>query len=177
MRRIVNHRMVIIRPESEEDYEVVRRINELAFGRPSEAALVDALRTAAPSCLSLVAEREGHIIGHIFFSPVEIEPDTPSLSVMGLGPMAVLPEYQSQGIGSQLVERGLEECKRLNYDVVVVIGHPKFYPRFGFRQAGQRGLDCEYDVPDEVFMVAELRPGALAGRQGLVKYHPEFSRV
>jgi putative acetyltransferase len=90
--------------------------------------------------------------------------------------MAVLPEYQRQGIGSRLVREGLEECRRMGCDVVVVVGHPGYYPRFGFAPASRKGLRCEYPVPDEVFMVAELKPDALRGR-GLVKYRPEFGGV
>ena len=93
---------------------------------------------------------------------------------MGLAPMAVLPEYQKRGIGSALVERGFDECRRIGHNIVVVVGHPEYYPRFGFTPAREQGLGCEFDVPDEVFMVAELSPGTLDGRQGLVKYHPEF---
>jgi putative acetyltransferase len=89
--------------------------------------------------------------------------------------MAVLPEYQKQGIGSRLVRKGFKESQRLNQYIVVVLGHPEYYPRFGFVPASGKGLRCEYQVPDEVFMVAELIPGALGGRQGLVRYRPEFS--
>lgn len=91
--------------------------------------------------------------------------------------MAVLPECQRQGIGSLLVREGLRECQRIGHEIVVVLGHPEYYPRFGFVPASSKGLRSEYDVPDEVFMVAELTPGALKGRTGLVKYHPEFNAV
>jgi putative acetyltransferase len=91
--------------------------------------------------------------------------------------MAVLPEYQKQGLGSQLVREGLKKCRPIGCNVVVVVGHPEYYPRFGFVPAGQKELRCEYPVPDEVFMVAELKPGALDGQRGLVKYRPEFGEV
>ncbi|NIV15430.1 MAG: GNAT family N-acetyltransferase, partial [Aliifodinibius sp.] len=87
------------------------------------------------------------------FSPVNIESDSESFTAMGLAPMAVLPQYQKKGIGGKLVKAGLKECKKLGFDVVVVLGHPEYYPRFGFIPASQKGLCCEYDVPDEVFMV------------------------
>lgn len=168
---------MIIRAETSEDFSAVRQVNERAFGRPGEADLVDALRKSGEPCISLVAETDGRIVGHIFFSPVLIESEVSTSTAVGLAPMAVLPEFQNQGIGSELVRRGLEDCLRLGHEVVVVLGHPEYYPRFGFVAASQKGLSCEYPVPDEVFMVAELRAGALAGRKGLVKYRPEFSNV
>jgi putative acetyltransferase len=169
--------MMILRPETTEDYEAVHRVNELAFGQPNEADLVDALRPNAQPYISLVAVLDDQIVGHIFFSPVSIESESSTSTAMGLAPMAVLPEFQRQGIGSQLVWEGLKECRRIGHEVVVVVGHPEYYPRFGFAPARPKGLRCEYDVPDDVFMVAELTPEALAGRQGLVKYRPEFNQV
>jgi putative acetyltransferase len=88
-----------------------------------------------------------------------------------------LPGRQKQGIGSRLVEAGLDECRRAGFDVVVVLGHPEYYPRFGFRPASIFGLRSEYDVPDPVFMAMELTPGAAMGVQGLVRYHEAFARV
>lgn len=169
--------LIIVRAETAEDREAVRRVNELAFGRPEEADLVDALRAAARPYVSLVAVLDGQVVGHIFFSPVTIESEGVSWTAMGLAPMAVLPELQKQGIGGRLVREGLKECQRIGHAVVVVLGHPRYYPRFGFTTARLKGLGCEYDVPDEVFMVAELEPQALNGRKGLVKYRPEFAEV
>lgn len=169
--------MLTVRTETEADHFAVRQVNERAFNQPDEAALVDALRKTARPQVSLVAELDGQIVGHIFFSPVVIESSESTFTALGLAPMAVLPEFQNQGIGSELVRRGLATCQSINHDVVVVLGHPEYYPRFGFVTARQKGLTCEYDVPDEVFMVAELRAGALAGRKGLVKYRPEFGDV
>ena len=169
--------MITVRAEKTEDRGAVRRVNELAFGQPNEADLVDALRTNASPLVSLVAIAEEQVVGHICFSPVTIESDVGVFTAMGLAPMAVLPEYQNQGIGSQLVRAGLKECQGVGHDIVVVLGHPNFYPRFGFAPASLKGLRSEYDVPDEVFMVTELVPGALGGRSGLVKYHSEFAKV
>jgi putative acetyltransferase len=117
------------------------------------------------------------VVGHILFTAVTVEPEVPAWTALGLAPMAVLPQYQRQGVGSQLVRAGLAECLRQGHTVVVVLGHPAYYPRFGFVPAAAKGLRCEYPVPDEVFMVAELMPEALAGRTGLVKYRPEFAKV
>jgi putative acetyltransferase len=169
--------MLIIRAETEADYPAVHEVNERAFGRAGEADLVDALRRNAEPQISLVGEIDERVVGHIFFSPVLIESEASRFTALGLAPMAVLPEFQNQSIGSQLVRRGLEECRSLGHEVVVVLGHPGYYPRFGFVPAKRKGLWCEYDVPDEAFMVVELRVGALAGRRGVVKYRPEFSDV
>lgn len=165
--------MITIRAETAGDVPAVRRVNVSAFGRPEEADLVDALRAAARPHISLVALVQGQVVGHIFFSPVTLEAEAVAPAIFGLAPVAVSPERQNQGIGSQLVREGLRECRRMGCDAVVVLGHPEYYPRFGFIPAGRKGLRCEYPVPDDVFMVAELRPDALQGH-GLVKYRPEF---
>ena len=169
--------MMIVRTERTEDRESVRRVNALAFEQPIEADLVDALRANARPYISLVAVVDEQVVGHIFFSPVSIQSESSVFTAMGLAPMAVLPEYQNKGIGSQLVREGLKACQRLGHGIVVVLGHANYYPRFGFTPASLKGLRSEYDVPDEVFMVAELSEGALEGRRGLVKYHPEFGKV
>ncbi len=169
--------MVSVRFERMEDYPKVRLVNELAFGCHNEADLVDALRSSARPYISLVALMDEDVVGHIFFSPVFIESADSISTALGLGPMSVLPEYQRRGIGSQLVREGLKECRRINQDIIFVLGHPEYYPRFGFLPAKHKGLRCEYGVPDEAFMVIELTPGALSGRRGLVKYRLEFGMV
>lgn len=170
--------MITVRAETPEDVVTVHRVNVLAFGRSEEAALVEALRVAARPHISLVAEADdGQVVGHIFFSPVTLETEDRAPAILlGLAPMAVLPKYQNQGFGSRLVREGLSECRRIGCDAVVVLGHPAYYPRFGFVPASRMGLRCEYPVPDEAFMVAELTPGGLVAR-GLVKYLPEFGNV
>ena len=167
--------MVHIRPEGIEDREAVRRLNELAFGGSVEAKLVDSLRDSLTTFISLVAVEQGDIVGHIFFTPVTIESEGSQFTAFGLGPMAVLPTFQRQGIGKMLVRRGLEECRRIGHDVVVVVGHSEYYLKFGFVPAGTKGLRCEFKVPDEVFMVAELETHALHDRKGTVKYHQSFN--
>ena len=169
--------MIKVREERPEDFEAVRRVNESAFGRPQEASLVEALRTAAEPHISLVAEVEGRVVGHIFFSPVRVESEGVSHEALALAPMAVLPEFQGRGVGSRLVFEGLDECARRGHGIVFVLGHPEYYPRFGFAPTKPHGITCEYNVPEEVFMVKELRGGALAGRAGVVKYHAEFGKV
>ncbi|WP_026103192.1 GNAT family N-acetyltransferase [Pseudanabaena sp. PCC 6802] len=163
-----------VRVEKPEDVDAVRKVNIAAFGRESEANLVDRLRGSV-STLSFVAVESEQIIGHIFFSPVTIAGNCPDdLLVLGLAPLAVVPERQRQGVGSLLVRHGLNECAKLGSKAVVVLGHPEYYPRFGFVPAKKKGFGCEYAVPDEVFMLLELENGALEGYSGTVKYRPEF---
>lgn len=168
---------MVIRAESKADYPAIRLVNELAFDRTNEADLVDALRAYVSPLISLVAVEDDQVVGHILFSPVLIESESSGFTAMGLGPMSVLPEHQNCGIGSSLVQEGLKECTRIGHQIVFVVGHPEYYPRFGFISAKQNGFSCEFAVPDEVFMVAELKLGAMSGWRGLVKYHPAFSRV
>ncbi|MFC2059129.1 GNAT family N-acetyltransferase [Chloroflexota bacterium] len=166
--------MVTIRPELSEDAADIRRVNEEAFERAVEADLIEKLRARDKVTLSLVATSEEGVVGHILFSPVTIESAGQNHAALALGTMSVLPSHQNSGIGSQLVRAGLEECRRLGHEIVVVLGHAEYYPRFGFDKASAHGIGCEYDAPDEAFMVLELRDGALAGKGGTVKYQPEF---
>lgn len=169
--------LLIIRREMPDDVAAIRLVNERAFGRPAEANLVDALRAHGKATLSLVAEQAAQIVGHILFSPVTLEADGRAVAAVGLAPMAVLPEWQGRGIGSRLVEAGLAECRAAGHARAVVLGHPEFYPRFGFIPASRYGLRSEYDVRDEVFMAMELRDGTLQGCAGLVKYASEFGEM
>ena len=162
---------MLVRAEKGSDRDAVRAVNLAAFDSPLEANLVDALRQQAQPLVSLVAEENADVVGHIMFSPVTV-PDHPELKVMGLAPMAVVPVHQRKGIGSALVRAGLDRCRRLGSDAVIVLGHPHYYPRFGFSPAISFGIHSEYDVPDEVFMVLELHPGAMSGISGKAKYHP-----
>jgi putative acetyltransferase len=165
-----------IRPERPEHQEGVRRVNERAFAQSTEADIVDALRRAGATTLSLVALLRGEVVGHILFSPVTVLSPTGDFDAVGLAPMAVLPEFQRNGIGSQLVQRGLAELRAARHELVIVLGHAEYYPRFGFVKASTYGIRSEYDVPDEVFMALELKPGVLRGRGGgVARYRPEFA--
>ena len=166
---------MLIRAERDNDRASVHAVNVSAFESPSEANLVDALRQNAQSVVSLVAEDSGEVIAHIMFSPVSLS-GYPNLKLMGLAPMAVAPEHQLKGIGSALVQAGLEQCRQLGCAAVVVLGHPEYYPRFGFSPSSRFGIDSEYDVPEEVFMAMELEPEALSGKTGRVKYHAAFGQ-
>ena len=161
-----------VRPEAPADRAAVRRVHEAAFGRPDEADIVERLRARAVPYLGLAAVRDGAVVGHIAFSPVTLEPARPGLDVRGLAPMAVLPAHQRAGVGSALVRAGLAACRRDGAAAVVVLGHPDYYPRFGFRPASTFGLHSTYDAPDEAFMALELTSGALDGVRGTAHYHP-----
>jgi putative acetyltransferase len=162
-----------IRPETEQDRADIRAVNEAAFETPAEANLVDALRDEARPVVSLVADHAGTIVGHILLSPVTLA-GRPETQIAGLGPMAVLPGHQRRGIGASLVLEGLVACEKLGFGAVVVLGHADYYPRFGFVPGAWFGLSSEYDVPDDVFMARELRPGYLGGATGTIRYHPAF---
>lgn len=154
-------------------------MNLLAFGTEDEAHLVETLRKSDDFIpeLSLVAINDGRVVGHILFSSISIETQQNDASALALAPMAVRPEFQNRGIGSKLVRHGLKECQRLGYKVVVVVGHPAYYPRFGFSPARAKGLEAPFQVSDEAFLVHELVPGALSGISGMVKYPPAFEEA
>lgn len=173
--------MTTVRRERPDDLAAIRAVNELAFGTAAEADLVDALRARGQATLSFVAAEGHRVVGHILFSPVTIESGGESggdsVAALGLGPMVVLPARQRQGIGSALVRTGLEACRDAGHGCVVVLGHPEYYPRFGFTRASRHGVTWEHPAPDEAFMLVELRDGALGGRGGIVRYQPEFGAV
>jgi putative acetyltransferase len=167
--------VISVRFEQPGDETGIRETNEQAFGEPLEAQLVEALRKT-PDYLSLVATIDERVVGHILFTPVTLEPSV-SRRIAGLAPMAVRPEQQRSGIGGQLIRAGLEECRRNGYAAVVVLGHPEYYPRFGFVPAHAFGLTCEFPSPPEAFMAMELEPGGLSGVRGVVRYLAPFSEV
>jgi putative acetyltransferase len=166
----------LIRPETAADHEAVRRVNRLAFGQDQEARLVDALRAGGYVRLSLVAEQGGQVVGHILFSDLPILTDAGTAPALALAPMAVLPDFQNQGIGSALVRRGLALCRERGHRIVVVLGHPHFYPRFGFSSNLAAALASPFGGGDS-WMAMELLPGALNGVTGQVRYPPPFEQV
>ncbi|MEG3440269.1 N-acetyltransferase [Pannus brasiliensis CCIBt3594] len=174
---IASSRSLEFREEMAADIAAVHAVERSAFGRENEANLVDILRSNG-NVLSFVALLAGQVIGHILYSPVSLDSDGETRSRwLGLAPMAVSPDYQRQGIGSGLITYSLRECGDRGFDAVFVLGHPDYYPRFGFFPARRKGFSCEYPVPDEVFMARELRPGCLAGYSGVIRYRSEFSSV
>ena len=166
---------VYIRPEIKEDIVKIWQINASAFDTEAEANLVDNLRESGVRLISLVAEANKKVVGHILFSPIMLSGKGTDVKITGLAPMAVMPDHQKQGIGTALVRKGLRRCKSKGYHAAVVLGHPDYYPRFGFMPCSRFGIKSEYDVPHEVFMVKELVAGILTGYSGVVKYHPLFN--
>ena len=164
-----------IREESTEDVQAIREVNRLAFGQDAEGRLVERLRDEGYARVSLVAEVDGHIVGHILFSDLPVMTDDETIPAVALAPMAVVPDHQRRGIGSALVRAGLDACKQRGYRLAIVLGHRAFYPRFGFSSALARQIDAPYGGED--FMAIELEPGALAGVRGRVTYPPPFAEV
>ena len=170
---------VNIRSFGSRDAEAVREVHVKAFvGSEDEARLVEALHAADAAPVSLVALDEscGGVVGHVLFSPVEVNNGASNVRMVGLAPVGVLPEYQGQGVGSRLIRAGLEACREAGYDAVVLLGEPGYYSRFGFERASDHGFANEYGV-DHEFMVVELRSEALDGSGGTVRYRPEFGQL
>jgi putative acetyltransferase len=164
--------MPSIRPETPDDLDVIRAVNRIAFESDDEPLLVDALREGGHVLASLVAEVDGEVVGHILFTALPIETLDGTLHAAALAPMAVQPEFQNQGIGSALVLAGLARCRDLALDAVVVLGHPEYYPRFGFSAELAENLRAPFEGP--AFMAIDLKPGILEGCDGLVRYAPPF---
>ena len=166
--------MLTIREEVASDIDAIRYVNKQAFGQDRESNLIDALRKNSALSISLVAHSDNSLVGHVAFSPASIINNYTRYEIITLAPLAVLPSHQHQGIGSELVRTGIEYCPALGYEIVVVVGYPEYYRRFGFIHAKSFGIDCEFEVPDEVWMVCELVPGALQDKYGTVYFRPEF---
>jgi putative acetyltransferase len=167
-----------IRSERPGDIAMIRDINERAFGRLSEANLVDRLRANCEQIISLVAESiDGTLIAHALFAPATIEcDDGRSIAGAALGPIAVLPEFQRRGAGSALIRAGIEQLETANSPFIVVLGHPEYYPRFRFVPAQSTyGIRSRWSVRDEVFMIRILDAAAMRDVKGIARYRAEFS--
>jgi putative acetyltransferase len=161
-----------VRPETTADHPAIREVHRRAFDQEEEARLVDALRLGGHVRVSLVAEEEGRVVGHILFSELPITMPLGTVEALALAPLAVVPDRQRRGIGSMLVREGLRACAEAGRRIVVVLGHREFYPRFGFSAELARRLMSPYSGPS--FMAVELVPGALGGIAGEVLYPPPF---
>ncbi|MCU5378662.1 N-acetyltransferase [Bacillus cereus] len=173
--------MVTIRQEQKNDYtkteEVVRQafLHE-EFSDKTEHELVSRIRKCDAFIpeLSIVAVDE-EIVGHILLSKITIEQDGTSVESLALAPVSVARGHQKKGIGGKLIGAALEKAKKLGYGSVVVLGHPEYYPKFGFKKASEWNIKAPFEVPEEVFMVVELRENALEGVEGVVQYSSAFS--
>lgn len=169
---------MIIRTETESDYEKVYMLNFEAFGkREDESKLVEKIRKSEEFVpeLSLVAEQDGEIVGHLLLSKAIVKNQDEKHTVIVLAPIAVKPEYQKQGVGTRLIEEGKKRCESLGYRLILLIGHPEYYPRLGFQPARRFGLELkQFEVPDEVFMVCEVKKEALQKIKGELKYPTAF---
>ena len=169
--------MIQILKEHPKHIKAIREVNLRAFGQPQEAGLVDTLRQNCKDLLSLVAVMRNQVVGHILFSPVSIESQKITVQGMALGPMAVMPEYQRQGIGSKLVRTGIEKVKTRPCPFIIVLGHVDYYPRFGFEPASLYNIRSEWEVPDEAFMVLVLNTPEMNRVSGVAKYRLEFTET
>jgi putative acetyltransferase len=163
---------VSVRPETSADRAAVWNVNHASFARDDEARLVDALRDGGYARVALVAEQDGFIVGHVLFSDLPIATESGIVDALALAPLAVVPSHQRRGIGSTLLAEGLRVCKDQGHRIVVVLGHPEFYPRFGFSAPLAERLTSPFTGPE--FMALELVPKALDGVVGTVCYAPPF---
>lgn len=163
---------ITVREEQPADFDAVYAVNQAGFGRSDEADLVNSLRAEGVVLVSLVGEIDGRIVGHILFSRMAIETEVESIAAVALAPLAVAPEYQGRGIGSELVRHGLRQLRNRGEAIVTVLGHEHYYPRFGFSPEKARLLKSPF--PPEAYMALELLPGALTGIHGQVRYPAAF---
>lgn len=171
--------MVSFAQEKNNNILSIQEVVTAAFGRTSEAKLVEAIRNTQNFIpeLSIVATEKENLIGHILFSPIVIETQRQTFSALALAPLAVIPTRQREGIGTELVQFGLSKCCELDHNLVIVLGHPNYYLRFGFQPANQFGIRAPFPVPEQAFMILELKPDTLENVNGLVKYPAYFDEV
>jgi len=169
---------MIVRQETRDDIDAIHALHELVFGQPLEANIVDKLRNNSEGLCSLVAVENEKVVGHILFSPAKIEGPHGIIKGMGLAPMAVLPDMQRRGIGTQLINTGIEELRKLQCPFIIVLGHHTYYPRFGFERASRYGIRCQWEgIPDEAFMILWLDRSRVGYVSGLAKYREEFNEA
>jgi putative acetyltransferase len=167
--------VIVIRHETPEDIPLIYSVHEQAFKIDAEAGLADKLRQACADHLSLVADDNGSIAGHIMFTPVLIK-NGKVIQDMGLAPMAVLPSQQRRGIGTLLIQSGLQSLQDKGCPFVIVLGHPDYYRRFGFQPASGFNIKSQWEgVPDEAFMILVLADKALRNVSGIAMFRDEIN--
>ncbi len=141
--------------------------------------VVDKLRKLDANALSFVAELDGRVVGHIFYSTAVIGSDNEKLVGLGLAPMAVLPEYQKQGIGKVLITESIKQLlETTNTPFIIVLGHEDYYPKFGFKTASKFGILCQWEgVPDDAFMIMIIDEAKMKGVHGVAKYRDEWNEA
>jgi len=170
--------MIKIREEVVEDYKAIREINDNAFGQPEEGRIVDKIRKACDEIISLVAVDGEKVVGHIFFSPADINNAGKIINGIGLAPMAVHPDHRNKGIGSLLVKEGINKVTASGFPFIIVLGHENYYPRFGFETASRYGIKPQWEgVPDEAFMIMILDKEIMVGISGIATYRKEFDEA
>ncbi len=170
---------ITIRTEQKKDYQAIKEVNDLAFEREVEGNLIEKLRKSQDYIdeLSMVAEVDKSVVGHILFYPIQIVAKEATFPALALAPLAVMPAYQHNGVGKKLVKSGLKKAGQLGYPTVIVLGHQDYYPQFGFTPARQWNIKNPFEVPDDSFFAIELKEGALAKVHGTVAYPQEFYEV
>ncbi len=165
-----------IRSAQTQDHININQLIKKAFGQENESHLVNALRHRPDHVeeLEMVAVLNGAVVGHIFYSQIKIVGENEETPSLALAPMAVLPDHQQKGIGKQLVEESLRMAKSLGFQSVVVLGHPEYYPKFGFVPASTFSISAPIQVPDQAYMALELQANSLEKVSGRVAYPPEF---
>ena len=170
---------IIIETETEGDYEQITRLHTIAFNGDREARLVEKLRktpTYIPE-LSLVAKYRNTIIGHILFYPIKINTYRKKCDSLALAPISVIPSFQNRKVGSRLIKKGLMKAQKLGFKSVLVVGHPEYYPRFGFEKASKHGISAPFDVPDNALFAIELEKDGLKNCSGTIEYPSEYTEV
>ena len=170
--------MIKIREEKTEDIEAIRAVNDQAFNQPQEGMVIEKLRNSGCDILSLVAVKDNNIAGHILFSPVVLDDHPGVTKGMGLAPMAVLQEFQGQGIGAMLIREGIKRLKERSVPFIIVLGHEHYYPRFGFEPASKYGIKCQWEgIPGEAFMIMILDRKRMKNVKGVARYRDEFNEA
>ncbi len=167
-----------IRLENKNDFNAIRLVNDKAFGQPQEGNVIHKLRGSDPQVLSFVAEINSQVVGHIFYSTAKIVCDNKEIVGLGLAPMAVLPEYQKQGIGKMLIKESISAITKKNIPFIIVLGHADYYPKCGFEKASKHAISCQWNgIPDEAFMIMILDKEKMSGIHGVAKYRAEWNEA